>query len=440
MRFSLFLGAAALLLTLLPAVSRAQEVPHRDRAFYEPDLKDPVLKEIRERYKKWKEDRDAETGTLRESQEAARKKKKDDKIVLRASLPESELPGAPDTFVSSWHMDAQAQYMTGTCWAFAATSYLESEAFRISGRKVKMSEMHTVYFEYLEKARRFVRERGDSHFAEGSEHNAVTRMWKLYGAVPLAAYKGVVAEDGRHDHMRLSREMTDFLQFVKEKDLWDEEWVLAVIRTILDKYLGPPPTEFAYEGKKYTPKSFVAKVLEVDPDDYVGFMSTMATPFFAKGKFEVSDNWWQDGSYHNVPVELFMETLSGAVKGGYTVAIGGDVSEPGKNYRQDLAFVPTFDIPQDYIDQSAREYRISNGSTGDDHGIHLVGWKEVAGKLWFLIKDSGRSARHGKYEGYYFFREDFVKLKMLTFMVHRGAVAPVLKRFEEPKKKKAKKE
>ena len=419
-------------LTLCGAAGSAlAQSPVRDTTIYEPRLKDPVLEQIKERHKKWVEGRDKSTEEIRARQKKAAKVKEDAAKALRATLPQAQLPGPPESFQTPFHFEPQAQYYTGTCWAFAATSFLESEAQRLSGKKVKLSEMHTVYYEYLEKARRFVQERGDSQFGEGSQHNAVTRMWKLYGAVPLAAYKGVLAEDGLHDHLRMFDEMEAFLQFVKANDLWDEEWVLEVIRTIMDRCMGPPPKTFKYKRKEYTPQSFVKEVLEVNPDDYVGIISTMRHPFFTRAEFEVEDNWWHDASYVNVPLNVFFETLVKLVKQGYTAAIGGDVSEPGKNHRQDVAFVPTFDIPGDYIDQASREYRIDNGATGDDHGIHLVGWSESEGKLWFLIKDSGRSARHGRYEGYYFFREDFVRLKMLSFFVHKTAVKELLEKVHD---------
>ncbi len=50
--------------------------------------------------------------------------------------------------------------------------------------------MFTVYLEYVEKAKRFAEERGNSAFAEGSEANAVIRMWKMYGIVPEEIYPG----------------------------------------------------------------------------------------------------------------------------------------------------------------------------------------------------------------------------------------------------------
>jgi bleomycin hydrolase len=74
--------------------------------------------------------------------------------------------------------------------------------------------------------------------------------------------------------------------------------------------------------------------------------------------------------------------------------------------------------------------RFSNSTTGDDHGIHLVGFKEKGGQDWYLIKDSGSSSRNNSHPGYYFYHEDYVKLKILDFMVHRNVAEDVLKKFK----------
>jgi len=71
----------------------------------------------------------------------------------------------------------------------------------------------------------------------------------------------------------------------------------------------------------------------------------------------------------------------------------------------------------------------SNGSTTDDHAIHLIGYKEADDGWWFLIKDSASGSRNGKHAGYYFYHEDYVKLKMMSFTIHKDAVADLLKRF-----------
>ena len=78
----------------------------------------------------------------------------------------------------------------------------------------------------------------------------------------------------------------------------------------------------------------------------------------------------------------------------------------------------------------ARQLRFTDGSTTDDHVIHIVGYMEKDGKDWFLIKDSGSSARNGKIEGYMFYHEDYVKLKMMNFIVHRNVVERVSARLE----------
>ena len=85
------------------------------------------------------------------------------------------------------------------------------------------------------------------------------------------------------------------------------------------------------------------------------------------------------------------------------------------------------------IDQSAREMRIANETTGDDHGIHLVGYTRLKDHDWYLIKDSGSGSRNNDEAtpefGYYFFRGDYVKLKMMDFLVHKDAVKELIGKF-----------
>jgi bleomycin hydrolase len=104
------------------------------------------------------------------------------------------------------------------------------------------------------------------------------------------------------------------------------------------------------------------------------------------------------------------------------VSLGGVVSEPGKSPEKKVFMIPSFDIPSSAIDDDARQFRFSNGTTTDDHGIHLIGYQEASGKGWFLIKDSGSSAFNYEPKGYYVLTEDYVKLKMMDFMVHKDAV------------------
>lgn len=399
-------------------------------ARYETRTLDPVLEEMRDRDKDLTKARSEETSKIEDRQEGKDEKERKEKEVLKSSLPEDQRPASPDGFETVGHIPPVPQYHTGTCWSFGTTSFLESEVRRITGNEVKLSEMATVYWEYQAKASRYVTERGDSLFAQGSEPNSVTRMWKEHGAWPLDAYQGTAAwEDGRHDHQRLIRELKSVLKFISRKDMWDEDTVVSMIRLLLDREIGAPPGEFEYEGKTLTPQEFMSDVIKIDPDDYVQFVSTLKLPFYTQGEFEVPDNWWHDDSYHNVPLDDFSSAVKGAITSGYSLAIAVDVSEPGKDAENDVMFIPDYDIPSDRIDQMAREYRFAHEVTTDDHAVHLVGHTEHSGHDWFLIKDSGRSSRHGKHEGYYFMRDDYLRLKVLSFTVHREAVADLLAKF-----------
>lgn len=340
-------------------------------------------------------------------------------------------PSSPGEFTQYWHNPPVSQGLSGMCWCFSATSYFESEVYRLTKRELKLSELYTVYWEYVEKARRFVMERGNSEFGEGSESNAVPRIWRRYGIVPEEAYTGLKPGQKFHDHGPLFAEMKNYLQSVKSQNAWNEEQVTGTIRQILDHYLGVPPSAVEAGGKNLTPLEYLEKVVRLNLDDYVEFMSLMEKPYYSKAEYPAPDNWWHSGDYYNVPLDEFMGIIRKAVRRGHTVCIGGDTSEPGIDGHAGVAVIPAFDIPADLIDENARQFRFTNGTTGDDHGIHIVGYMEKEGKDWYLIKDSGSGSRNNSHPGYYFYREDYVKLKMLGFTVHRAVVEDVLAKFRQ---------
>src|SRR5690554_2674528 len=351
------------------------------------------------------------------------------KPIFEADPSERDLPKSVDEFKTQWHNEPISQGRTGTCWAFATTSLLESEIYRIHNKKVKLSEMHTVYYEYLLKAERYIDEKGNSAFGEGSQANAVTRIWKKYGAVPAEVYIGKKKEQKFYDHEKMFEEIKYYLESLKESGEWDKEKSLNKVKEILNKYLGEPPAEFTIQEIKFTPKEYLEKYLNINPDDYVNILSIMQQPYYKKVEYEVPDNWWHSKEYYNVPLDDFISALKTAVKNGYTVSIGGDVSGAGYLSKYDAAFVPSFDIPSEYIDEHARQFRFNNKTTTDDHLIHIVGYITKDDGDWFLIKDSSSGARDGSNKGYYFYHEDYIKLKMLTFTVHKDAVEELLTKF-----------
>jgi bleomycin hydrolase len=349
-------------------------------------------------------------------------------------LTSASLPNEVDLYKNQqWRNTPVSQGNTGTCWCFSTTSLLESEIYRVHKKKVKLSEMYTVYWEYVEKARRYIQERGNSAFAQGSEANATTRIWKKYGVVPADAYTGLLNGRKYHNHQDMFNEMNSYLTSLKNNSSWDEEAAISTIKSIMNHYMGEPPAEIMVNGKRITPLQYLKEVIKIDPDDYVDILSYRQEPFYKQVEYKVPDNWWHNKDYYNVPLDVFMATLKSIVRKGYTVSIGGDVSEPGFDRSTQCAVIPDFDIPSDYINDDARQLRFSNRTTTDDHGIHLVGYLEKDGKDWYLIKDSGSGSRNNDPEavefGYYFFSEDYVKLKMMDFMVHKDAVKELLTEF-----------
>ena len=348
-----------------------------------------------------------------------------------------DLPNNPSLYKAMWSNPTISQGNTGTCWSFSTTAFYESEVYRQHSKKVKISEIYSVYCEYIEKARRFIEKRGNSVFGEGSEGDALARIMKTYGAMPLEAYSGII--DGRkfHNHAKMVEEMTAFLNSLKTSNAWNTDSALETIKSIMNHYIGTPPTEFIVEGKTYTPQTYLKDYLQINPDDFVEILSYKQEPYWQQVEYKVPDNWWHSKDYYNVPLDDFMAALKKAIKAGYTLSIGGDVSESGFSRETNCALIPDYDISSANINDDARQFRFSNETTTDDHGMQLIGYLENykgLGKDWFLIKDSSSGSRNvdptSPNFGYYFFHEDYVKLKMMGFTVHKDAVKDLLMKFK----------
>ncbi len=358
------------------------------------------------------------------------KKPEEKKLSFMMDISGKDIPESIDDFTTYWHNPPHSQGYTGTCWSFSTTSYFESEIYRLTNRKVKLSEMFTVYYEYVEKAKEFVKTRGESYFAQGSEANAINHIWPVYGLVTEEAYNGKPEGQEFHNHKPMFNEMNSYLESCKERNAWNEKEILETIKSIMNYHMGTPPQKFEYQGKEYTPPEFY-KFLEIDLNDYVDIISYMQFPYWEQVEYDVVDNWWHSKEYYNVPLDEFMTLLKKAVESELSICIGGDVSEPGRIPEKDVFLVPDFDIPSEYIDQYARQFRFSNETTTDDHGVHIVGYKKTGDDFWFLIKDSGSGSFNGRFKGYFMMHQDYVKLKIMDFMVHKSVAEELLEKFEK---------
>ena len=366
--------------------------------------------------------------TILKDIKAVKKKMEEEKTHKRFIMDQSELdiPNKVKLYEREWANPVISQGNAGTCWCYSTLSFIESEIKRMHNKEVKLSEPYIVYWEYVAKARRFVKKRGDSRFTQGSEGNAVTRMMNKHGVVPRDIYDGLLHEREYPTHAAMYKEMKGYLDAVKENEAWNEKQVISTIKSIMNHHIGVPPQKFKIDGKTYTPLSYL--------NDFLEILSYKQEPYWKQVIYDIPDNWWNNKDYYNVPLDVFMEVLKKGIREGYTMSIGGDVSESGFLRSTQAAMIPSFDIPSDYIDENARQFRFSNKTTTDDHGMHLVGYYEKDGEDWYLIKDSSSGSRNNNPDapefGYYFFHEDYVKLKMMNYTIHKDAVKDIIDKFK----------
>ena len=242
------------------------------------------------------------------------------------------------------------QNRAGTCWAYSGLAFLESELLRTGKGEFNLSEMYVAYKTYLDRAMKAYRTGGETSFSQGGAFSDVLWCLKYYGMVPEEVMRpGVMYGDTLSNHGELST-LTNAMVKAASKDIKKPQvnkdgemlWMKAV-DAVHQIYLGENPTEFTYNGKTYTPKSF-ADMLGLNADDYVSITSYTHHPFYSQFILEISDNWRWALSY-NVPIDEMMEIMDYAIDNGYTIAWGSDVSEEGfrSGVRKGFCVLPDLD-------------------------------------------------------------------------------------------------
>ncbi len=322
----------------------------------------------------------------------------------------------------------KSQGKTGTCWSFATASFLESEVIKNGQSKTDLSEMFVVRNIYLDKAQNFVLRQGKANFSQGSLSHDLMNIAATKGMIPETAFSGRTSEKEAHDHKELANVLTGFLNgLIKTKKL-SPKWKNAV-SAILDVYLGSVPSEFEFNGKKFTPVSF-AKEMGIKEDNYLNFTSFTHHPFYQNFILEIPDNY-SNGAFYNVPLNNLGSIVDEALQNGYSVAWDGDVSEKGFSQNDGLAILPKdpksenlFNtiMPEMEVNQANRQAAFESYATTDDHLMHLVGSaKDQNGNKYYLIKNSW--GERGPYKGYLYMSEAYFNMKTVSVMVNKNAIS-----------------
>lgn len=358
--------------------------------------------------------------------EAWAKRKYQHREVFKMEMQDRIFPTDLTKYTTVYHLQPVSQGNSGTCWAYSAISFFESEVYRMTNQKIKLSEIFIAYWEYVERAEDFIKTKGQTFLGEGSEANASLRIMKNHGLLAFSAYSALKNEQNFNNHKELFEQYETYLNFIKQENIWNETEIMDSIYKILDFWIGTPPKNFDFEGENYTPQTFMSEKLKLNPNHYFSFMSTKEIDYNQKGELVEDDNWWHCKDYYNISLNDFMDLINFTIENAYSISICGDVSEPGICSIEEVAIIPDFDIPSAYINEDSRQMRLISGATTDDHCMHLVGYQIVNGEYWYLIKDSGAGAFDGKNKGYRFFHEDYVKLKMMNIMIHIEPARKVL--------------
>jgi bleomycin hydrolase len=320
------------------------------------------------------------------------------------------------------HNSPLCQGSTSTCWAFSTLSFIESETMRLTGKRYRLSPTWIVYYAYLEKARNFLANAGSARLSNGGLAHDVMLVIQKNGIVPLDDYPGLTPPGIDYDHQKLDDQMKKKLRLqINQKNLVIET-ALQEIKILLNQYLGTPPTTIEVEQQTFTPQQFVTECLKFNLNEYTQVTSFLYLPFFQNGELRLPDNWQHYQDYFNVPLPVFSDLIQSEMKNGYSFAIYMDLTEKGYDRERSIALLTPYWLASDSVTQETREFFYENGKTTDDHLQHIIGWApadSTQSYQWFLVKDSLPSSCNSASEGYIYMREDYLKLKVLSFLVHR---------------------
>ncbi|MCB0763376.1 MAG: C1 family peptidase [Flavobacteriales bacterium] len=362
-----------------------------------------------------------------------------DDLIKKISANKSDTVGFRFTdVVVAETTPVEDQGSSGTCWSYSTGSFLESEMIKHGGPAIHLSKIYTARKVYEEKAVNYLRMHGSLNYGDGGLGHDAVNMYRKYGAMPEEAYTGLNFGNDENEFAEMQavlKGMLDALVKAPNDGTLTPVWRQA-FDGVLDAYLGKVPEEFMYNGKKYTPKRFAEEVVKLDADDYIEFISGTDAPYYAKTTLMVPDNWALQQAW-NIPVEDITEIIDNALRAGYTVAWGGDVSEPTFSWKNGVAFTTMADAgkltkaerqelfksprPEPVITAEMRQRAYDNYATTDDHGMQLTGIaQDQNGTEWYIVKNSwGESNDH---KGYLYMSKPFVQYKTTAFLVNKKGV------------------
>ncbi len=348
------------------------------------------------------------------------------------------------------------QAVSGTCWCFATTSFMEAELLRQGKGEYDLSEMFIVRQKYLNQLEDNFLRKGKGNIGQGSITTSWITAFNQVGIVPEEAYPGINYDSSVHNHS----ELAGYIEAIggeAVRQCKNSPQYRKLVNSLFDIYFGEVPDTFTYKGKSYTPKSF-AKSLDICTGDYVALTSFTHKPYYKAFEIEIPDNWEHECMY-NLPLDELISTMDGALESGYTFCWDGDVSEKGFSFSNGVAINPDvertdlykdsdrarwgqldtsdrlaevfrFERPYPEVDVTPeiRQQGYESGKTTDDHLMHVTGIAtDQNGTKYYITKNSWATDGN-RYGGYLNMSESYVRAKTIYILVHKDALPETLKK------------
>ena len=238
------------------------------------------------------------------------------------------------------------QYTSGRCWIFTTLNVYRAKIIdRYNLPDFEFSHGYLFFFDQLEKSDLFLQAVIDTRtlpmedrtvewlfkrpIYDGGQFSAAADLMHKYGVVPSVAmpetYQGNNTEDMREILRYKLREYGVELRRIGMQKRGDIEQVLkerkiemlSDIYRILATCLGVPPTEFEWQGKQYTPKSFFAEYIGDDmKNNYIMIMNDPTRPYGKVYEIEYYRHLYdgRNWRYINLPMETIKQIAINSIK------------------------------------------------------------------------------------------------------------------------------
>ncbi|MBQ9547797.1 MAG: C1 family peptidase [Bacteroidales bacterium] len=348
------------------------------------------------------------------------------------------------------------QKQSGRCWLFTGLNVLRAAAIR--DHKLgdfQFSQNFLFFYDQLEKANLFLQGVIDTRkkpfddrevdwlfqnpIGDGGQFTGVANLVSKYGLVPAEAMPETLHSNAtrpmntqlktllRQDGLRL-REAKGDLQALKTDMLREIYHILALC-------LGVPPTEFEWQGKTYTPKSFCTEMVSADLEG--GYIMVMNDPCRPYGKvYEIEyDRHVYDGQnwrYVNLPLDRIKEMAIASIRGGDALYFSCDVGKylDRKRGTLDLRNFDYESLLGVSFTMDKRE-RVLTHASGSSHAMTLIAVDVRDGKpqRWMVENSWGKESG---FKGRLVMTDEWFDEYMFRLVVERKYVpADILRMMEQ---------